>query len=62
MTEQDALTMAITNFPNFAGFSVAIFLMYRLLMAQIKANQDTHEMLRSCLRDMLTNHEKGPSQ
>lgn len=55
MTDEIVSTMVV-NLPNFAGFTFALILMYRVLMKQIDQNERAQEQLRSCLKDMLRNH------
>lgn len=58
MTEE-LVTIMITNLPNFAGFVIALLLMYRVMVRTLELLQQTNEQLRDCLRDTLINHTQS---
>lgn len=55
----DLVTVMITNLPNFAGFVIALLLMFRVMTKTLDLLHSTNEQLRDCLRDTLTNHNQS---
>lgn len=53
---EELVSLIIVNIPNFAGFIIALLLMYRIMGQLLKQVSDTNEQLRKCLEDTLKNH------
>jgi len=53
--EATVIDTAIANFPNFAGFIIAILLLYRAHMKSLETIQKQHDSILECYRDMKSN-------
>lgn len=53
---EELVSLIIVNIPNFAGFMIAIMLMYRIMMTLLAQVKEMNEQLRKCLEDTLKNH------
>ena len=50
--ESTMIDSAIANFPNFAGFAIAILLLYRAHMKALDTIQKQHDSVLDCYKSM----------